>query len=116
MPYIDQHILDRLDAIISIMQQATGDQPITPAQRKKYLNTITQVDTPGNIKIKDVAETTFYNNGTSNFIVNNLSLAPGQGIAFEGNDDEVDTTPYTYSFSGAGVNLGIILQKLYLNG
>jgi hypothetical protein len=114
MPYIDQHILDRLDAIISILEKATGDYSAFTPERQKYYNTITQVETPGTLAIKEAAETTFYNNGTSNFVVNNCVLAPGQGLAFEGNDNEVDTTRYTYSFQGAGNNIGWILQKLYV--
>lgn len=112
MSFIDQHILDRLDTMITLLggprKEATG---------QRYYNTISTVEEPGYLKIDDTAETTFYNMGTSNVsLLGGLVLTPGQGIGFSGNEGEIDTTKYTYTFTGAGINKLIIIQKLYVNG
>jgi hypothetical protein len=105
----DGHILNRLDQIVS------NTAPLEKSNRPKYYNTITIVDTPGFLKVEDTAQTTFYNNGTSNVNLLGLVLLPGQGIGFPGNIGEIDTTKYTYTFAGAGTNKLVIIQKLYVN-
>lgn len=107
MPLIDQHIIDRLDRIVE-------NTSVKNKQRRRTYNTPTVVEEAGQIKVKDTANTTFFNAGTSNFVIlGSIVLAPGQGIAFPVNENEVDVTNYTYSFNGAGTNLGYIIQRLY---
>ena len=104
----DGHILDRLDEIIR------NTMPVSPKSGLKYYNTITIIDTPGFLKVDQTAETTFYNNGAANVVLLGLVLTPGQGIGFSGNLGEIDTTKYTYTFTGAGTRSLVIIQKLYV--
>lgn len=48
----------------------------------------------------------YINSGTSNVILNDIyTLLPGQSIAFNGNQNEVDSTVYKIQFSAGGANL-----------
>lgn len=63
----------------------------------------------------DCSDITFYNTGTTVITLNNaLPLQPGQSITFNANNNEIDRTIYTYSFSGAGTNSIIIFRKIYI--
>lgn len=60
------------------------------------------------------AEITFFNNGTSNVLIQNcLTLAPGQSFAINGNEYELDTSQYTVGFIGGGTNNCIVIRKFY---
>jgi len=61
------------------------------------------------------AEATFYNAGTTTIILNGLPLVPGQSLAINGNQYEIDDTKYSWQFSGSGVNLLQIIAKYYAN-
>lgn len=63
----------------------------------------------------DCADIIFINTGLSDVIINQaLPLAPGQSFTFSANNDEIDRTIYTYTFSGAGVNSVTIFRKVYI--
>lgn len=112
MPFIDQHILDRLDRIIA---NTGGGAPVSSAERRLTYNVATIVETAGQLKIEDTANTTFYNMGTSVlFVLGNIQLTTGQGIAFPVNTQERDVTKYTYYFDNSGTNICLIVQRLYV--
>ncbi len=56
---------------------------------------------------------TFLNNGASTVLINNFPLLPGIGIAFEGNQWEINKTHYRITFTGTGVNSCWIFRKTY---
>ncbi len=56
----------------------------------------------------------FVNTGTSNCIVNRFTLLPNQSFTITGNENEIDTTQYYITFSGAGVNQVTVIKKLYV--
>jgi archaellum component FlaF (FlaF/FlaG flagellin family) len=63
----------------------------------------------------DCNDITFYNSGGVNLTLNSsLVLTPGASISFSGNEQEIDTTIYTWVFpAGAGVKSITIFRKIY---
>lgn len=78
----------------------------------KYYNDMVQYTKPTQI-VSQCAEISFINTGTSTMIINGISFLPGNGIAFDGNANELDTTLYTLMFSGAGQNICFVVRKCY---
>ena len=56
----------------------------------------------------------FYNAGTTQVTVNNWPLAVGDRLILGGNEQEIDTTTYTASFT-TGTGLLIVARKYYEN-
>ena len=63
----------------------------------------------------DCNDITFYNSGGVNITLNSsLVLNPGASISFSGNEQEIDTTIYTWTFPpGAGLKAITIFRKIY---
>lgn len=63
----------------------------------------------------DCNSISFVNIGTNPVVVNGLTLQQNQSLNIEGNFNEIDTTQYYISFSGAGTNNLAVIRKLYIN-
>jgi archaellum component FlaF (FlaF/FlaG flagellin family) len=69
-----------------------------------------------NYQVKsDCNDITFYNSGGVNLTINSsLVLTPGASISFSGNEQEIDTTIYSWNFpAGVGVKSITIFRKIY---
>jgi len=81
--------------------------------RQQYYNDIA-VYQVGRYVLSNCADITFINTGTSNLIINQgITLLPNQSLAFSANENEEDTTNYSFFFSGAGTNSCTVIRKLY---
>jgi hypothetical protein len=76
---------------------------------------LTQVYTGADNQIKsDCNAIIFYNSGTSLVYVNSWPLQPGDRLILGGNENEIDTSLYTISFSPGGTNEFYVLRKYYV--
>ena len=60
---------------------------------------------------------TFLNVGTTNVLINNVTLVPGSNLAIQGNENEIDITEYRLDFgtnTAASGNLVQVIKKLNL--
>jgi len=55
----------------------------------------------------------FLNYGATVANVNGVPIPPGGNFGIAGNVGEVDITQYTFSFTGPGSNLLIVVRKFY---
>lgn len=46
--------------------------------------------------------------------INGVPFAPFAGIAFDGKQNEIDTTKYKLTFSGSGVSNAFVIRKVYV--
>lgn len=106
-------------------QGTTPNNAVTVAHAlQNYYNSIVTYALPNYIE-SNCAEITFYNNAPegvdgggaalgSTMIVNGISFPPSTGIAFDGKSGEMDRTKYTLSFTGPGINNGVVIRKMYV--
>jgi hypothetical protein len=80
---------------------------------RKYYNDMVLYTTPDNIE-SNCVEISFYNIGGTTMIINGIPFQPLAGIAFDGKQNEMDTTKYRLSFSGAGNNNVFVIRKVYV--
>jgi hypothetical protein len=65
--------------------------------------------------ISNCNEIAFWNRGTSNAVINQvLVLLPLDFVSLPGHINEIDTTQYSYNFTGTGQNLVIAVRKQYV--
>jgi hypothetical protein len=76
----------------------------------------TKIFTTNNKILSDCNDITFYNTGSVNVIVNDLTLIPNQTLQISGNAGEIDTTQYTFTFPTPNdpANQITILRKLFV--
>ena len=83
--------------------------------KQTYINDAVTYTTPQDI-VSNCAQITFYNNagtGGASIVILGITLTPGQGIAFSGNDGELDVTKYYLTFTGAGNKSCAVIRKNY---
>lgn len=81
----------------------------------RYVNTLQQYNQTDYID-SNCVEISFLNNGTQNVLLNNTyTLLPGDFIAFDGKQGELDITKYNIVFTGAGIPSCIIAKKTYVD-
>lgn len=56
---------------------------------------------------------TVINIGTADAIINGVTIAPGEQYYVQGNENEINDTRYTISFSGAGTEQVQLIRKIY---
>ena len=56
---------------------------------------------------------TFINIGTANAVINGVTIAPGEQYYVQGNENEINQTRYTISFSGVGTEQVQLIRKIY---
>lgn len=87
------------------------------SETRKYKIDFLQYTTTGAV-LSNCADITFYNSGSNPVTINNaILLYQGQSVSFQANNDELDTTLYTFSFpSSTTLNSNlIVLRKNYIN-
>jgi len=55
----------------------------------------------------------FINLGTSNAIIENVSLAPSQSFVIDGNENEYTDATLQVNFTGGGQNNLVVVKKIY---
>ena len=55
----------------------------------------------------------FINLGTTNAIIENVTLAPSQSFVIDGNENEYTTATLQVNFSGAGQNNLVVVKKIF---
>jgi hypothetical protein len=76
---------------------------------------LTQVYTGADNQIKsDCNAIIFYNAGTTPCFVNSWPLVTGDRLILGGNENEIDTSLYTISFSAGGTNQLYVLRKYFV--
>ena len=61
----------------------------------------------------DCNSLTVINTGTATAILNGLEIAPGAQYYAPGNENELNTTKYTLSFTGVGTEIVLVIRKIY---
>ncbi len=90
-------------------------------KRQKYTIESLPLDTNGGTIEVECADVTIINYGTSTLQINGIRIpppaTPGQWNAFfiAGNTGEIDTTKYSYQFTGGGTNDAIFVKRNYSN-
>jgi len=69
-------------------------------------------NTPQELR-SDCNALTVINIGTTNAIIDGLTIAPGAQYYSPGNEGEINTTRYRLSFSGAGTEQVLVIRKIY---
>ncbi len=85
---------------------------LTDKQFMKYIIDMVVYVEPAQIT-SQCAAITFVNDGTATMTILGRSFAPGEGMAINGNDWELDTTKYTLNFTGAGTRVCTVIRKNY---
>jgi hypothetical protein len=78
---------------------------------KKYILDFQQFGSNNNI-VSQCNAITFVNTGTTDAFVNKFLLVAGASLVIGGNEGEIDTTVYTFYFTGGVGNLSVI-RKYY---
>ena len=79
---------------------------------RKYKIEISQYQQNYNI-ISNCNNITFINTGAISVKINQFTLVAGASLSIGGNANEIDTTIYTVSFSGATNGNLIIIRKIF---
>lgn len=88
------------------------NNPVYPI---KYVNTL-QLYQESQFIDSNCAEISFLNNGTMDVLLNNsYVLTPGDFIAFDGKQGELDITKYNVVFQGAGIPSCVVAKKTYVD-
>jgi hypothetical protein len=82
---------------------------------RKFFEVIQLVNEPQAIKT-DCGDFTIINNGTSNAILNGVTIVPGAQYVTRANEGELNVTQYTLGFDNTGTNSVIVVRKIYNNG
>jgi hypothetical protein len=80
---------------------------------RKYYNDMV-LYTENDSVVSNCAEISFYNIGGNTMLINGVPFSPFAGIAFDGKANEMDTTKYRLSFSGAGMSNAFVIRKVYV--
>ena len=83
---------------------------------QKYKIDILTYVTDGQVK-SDCADITFYNNGSTNIVLNNsVTITPGNSLNLSANYNEMDLTIYQFYFipNPPRVNKLIVFRKIYV--
>jgi archaellum component FlaF (FlaF/FlaG flagellin family) len=87
------------------------------SETRKYKVDFLQYTTTGSV-LSNCGDITFYNSGSNPVTINNaILLYQGQSVSIQGNNDEMDTTTYTFSFPSSTTlssNL-IVVRKNFIN-
>lgn len=78
---------------------------------KKYIIDIIQYATNNNLTANCNA-ITFVNVGTTSCYINKFVLAAGASLSINGNENEIDVTTYSISFTG-GTGILSVIRKYY---
>lgn len=78
----------------------------------KFYENIATINDNQQIK-SDCGDFTILNNGTSNVLVNGISLASGDQYLSKANEGETNTTIYNVAFDNSGVNSIIVIRKIF---
>lgn len=82
--------------------------------RQRFYNDIS-IYQQGQYIQSDCADITFLNTGSSSVNVNGIILLPNQSLAFNANQNEIDTTKYYSFFQGVGSNSLTVIRKFYVD-
>jgi hypothetical protein len=55
----------------------------------------------------------FINLGTSNAVIENITLAPSQSFVIDGNENEETNVTLQINFTGGGQNNLVVVKKIY---
>lgn len=78
----------------------------------KYTPVFIAYNTPQSIPT-DCNSIIFINLGTTNAIIENITLAPSQSFVIDGNENEETNVTLQVNFSGAGQNNLVVVKKIF---
>jgi hypothetical protein len=79
---------------------------------RKFFEVIQLVNEPQQVKT-DCGDFTVINTGTSNAILNGLTIASGDQYVARANEGELNVTQYTLGFDNTGTNQVTVIRKIY---
>jgi hypothetical protein len=78
----------------------------------KYTPVFIAYNTPQSIPT-DCNSIIFINLGTTNAIIENITLAPSQSFVIDGNENEETNVTLQVNFSGVGQNNLVVVKKIF---
>jgi hypothetical protein len=79
---------------------------------KNYTPVFIAYNTPQSIPT-DCNSIIFINLGTTNAVIENVTLAPSQSFVIDGNENEITNTTLQVNFTGAGQNNLVVVKKIF---
>lgn len=80
----------------------------------KFYENISLINEQQQIK-SDCGDFTIINTGTSNAILNGVTIVPGAQYLCRANEGELNCTIYSLGFDNTGTNQIILIRKIYQN-
>ena len=78
----------------------------------KYTPVFIAYNTPQSIPT-DCNSIIFINLGTSNAVIENITLAPSQSFVIDGNENEETNVTLQINFTGGGQNNLVVVKKIF---
>jgi len=78
----------------------------------KYTPVFIAYNTPQSIPT-DCNSIIFINLGTSNAVIENITLAPSQSFVIDGNENEETNATLQINFTGGGQNNLVVVKKIF---
>lgn len=79
---------------------------------KKFTENIALINEQQQIK-SDCGDFTIINTGTSNAILNGITILPGSQYICYANEGELNTTIYSLGFNNMGINQVAVIRKIF---
>jgi len=79
---------------------------------RNYTPVFIAYNTPQSIPT-DCNSIIFINLGTTNAVIENVTLAPSQSFVIDGNENEITNTTLQVNFTGAGQNNLVVVKKIF---
>ena len=80
----------------------------------KFYENISLINEQQQIK-SDCGDFTIINTGTSNAILNGVTIVPGAQYVSKANEGELNVTIYSLGFDNTGTNQVTLIRKIYQN-